>query len=102
VGAAVKSLKTQAQTPVVLKEPHPEDLDQDYLPKEKWATSGVYSRQQVEEIARLAGYDKEQIEAAFLLADAYDTSDEHDLCRTSDKEYERLIINAKRRLNRTT
>ena len=75
-----------------------DDLPLFYLPEDERVISGIYSRQQVKQMARLAGYDDEQIEAALLLADVYDASDEYDLCRISDTEYERLITNAKRRL----
>lgn len=75
-----------------------DELASRILPREEVNVEGCYSRQQTIEIARLAGYNQEQIEAALLLADAYDVSNEYDLCRTNDKQYERLIKNAKRRL----
>lgn len=74
------------------------DLDSWVLPKYKRSKSSRYTREQVIEIARLAGHTEEQIEAAFLLCDSFDLTDHHDLAQLGDEEYERTLRNAKRRL----
>lgn len=76
------------------------DLDFWVLPDEQVSQSGRYTREQVVNMATLAGHSMEQIEAALLLADMDYPVDHHDMASMGDKEYEALIRRAQSRLRR--
>jgi hypothetical protein len=74
------------------------DLDLWVLPKDEVSDSGRYTRRQVINMASLAGHTEEQIQAALLIADNSDALDHRQFAKMGDKDYERLIKNALKRV----